>query len=243
MGPRDAELWLQDSGASHHYSPSPHHFQTLNPSPFPAVVVANKDQVRILGTGDLALTVIEEGESIVLPLRKVVCAPELFEPLTSTGQLCVDGYQVVFGDDSESSFIARKGELDKPLVHMIVKTTLADGILYFLRGTVGPLEEECVKGSLVQVKSVANSVHVRNVDLEDWEVEDYGPTGFCKSIRPIDPVKEVLPPSWEETLPRIMPSAFGARGTSPYVNKGTLELWHHRMGHKSGTTLQAIAKA
>ena len=160
------------------------------------------------------MTVMEEGNPIVLPLRKVVCAPGLGEPLTSTGQLAVDGYQVVFGDDSESSFIALKGELDKPLVHMIVKNTSTDSVLYYLQGTVGPLENSIPEESYVEIKSVGNSVQVKNVQMEDWELEDWGPMGFCKSIRPLEDAIPVGPPGWEETLPRILPSASGARGTS-----------------------------
>jgi len=137
-----------------------------------------------------------------------VCAPALGEPLTSTGQLAVDGFQVVFGDDMESSFIAKKGDLDNPLVHMIVKNTPANGVLYYLRGTVGPLKSAIPEESYVEIRPVGNSVQVKNVELEDWELEDWGPMGFCKSIRPLEDTVPVLPPSWAETMPRILPSSF-----------------------------------
>ena len=108
-------------------TPSPSHFsQALVPSPLPGAVVANNDVLPVRGQGDV--TLLTTGEK-PLKLQKTQLVPGLNGPLLSAGALAKGGYQLVFGDDDASSFLAKKGALDQPLIHFEVQDKPGGGVL------------------------------------------------------------------------------------------------------------------
>ena len=87
-----------DSGASDHFSPCPHHFAALVPSPLEGVEVASHGEVLpVLGMGTVRLCAGER-ESF-LELVDVHFVPGLTCPLLSVARLEDSGHATVFSSE------------------------------------------------------------------------------------------------------------------------------------------------
>jgi len=103
--------------------------EKVEPSTTGPIKVADGHETPVIGQG----TVPCEAEDWKVALQNVLLVPEMEMNLLSVGQVARQGYQIVFGDSVETSYVAEKGKLDTPLCHFNLQKTQNDGVLYLLR--------------------------------------------------------------------------------------------------------------